>query len=401
MTQPPPGPGWPQAAYPPPGYPQQPGYPPPSYPQQGYPPPGYAQYPQQGYPPPGYPQYPQQGYPPPGYQPGYPPSGYPQMPPLAMQPGIIPLRPLTLSEIFNGAARYIRANPKATLGLAAVVVIVTQILALILQIGPLAALGELDTLRGDVETTGALVSSLATTLASGLMQALAAVILSGMLTVVVGRSVFGSSITIGEAWSRVRDRILPLLGLACLELLGLLLLIAVVVGVIAVLAVAGNWVVGLVIGVPLGLGLIAAVLYLATVLSFAPVAVVLERMPVIAAIKRSLFLVRNDFLRVFGIRALAGIVVWAISLAVGIPFALAQLVAGMDTTTGVLIGTVLATVGAIIGQVITAPFSAGVVVLLYADRRMRAEAFDLVLRTGAAGGPEAAASTDNLWLVRH
>ena len=38
--------------------------------------------------------------------------------------------------------------------------------------------------------------------------------------------------------------------------------------------------------------------------------------------------------------------------------------------------------------------------LLYTDRRMRAEAFDLVLQTGAAGGPYAAESTDNLWLTR-
>jgi hypothetical protein len=70
-----------------------------------------------------------------------------------MQPGIIPLRPLTLGDIFNGAVRYIRANPKATLGLTAAVVIVTQILALILQVGPLAAMGELDALRGESNST--------------------------------------------------------------------------------------------------------------------------------------------------------------------------------------------------------------------------------------------------------
>nr|WP_246244807.1 hypothetical protein [Mycolicibacterium murale] len=46
---------------------------------------------------------------------------------------------------------------------------------------------------------------------------------------------------------------------------------------------------------------------------------------------------------------------------------------------------------------ITAPFTAGVVVLLYTDRRMRA---DLVLRTGAAAGPADTRSTDSLWLVR-
>lgn len=382
VTQPPTGPGWP------------PGYPPPGYPQQGYPQYGYQP---QGYPPPGYPQY---GYQPPGYPPPYPPPGYPGLPPVAMQPGIIPLRPLTLSDIFNGAARYIRANPKATLGLAAAVVIVTQVLALILQIGPLAALGDLDALRGDIVSTSAMVGTIATSLASGLMQALATVILSGMLTVVVGRAVFGSSITIGEAWAKIKDRILPLLGLALLELLIVVLLIGVAAGIVVALVAASNWVVAVVVGIPLGLGLVAALAYLATVLSFAPPAVVLERMPVVPAIRRSLFLVRHDFLRVFGIRALAGIVVWAITLAVGMPFALAQVVAGMDTTSGVLIGTALATVGAIIGQVITAPFTAGVVVLLYADRRIRAEAFDLVLRTGAAGGPTATASTDDLWLAR-
>jgi hypothetical protein len=318
-----------------------------------------------------------------------------------MQPGIIPLRPLTLSDIFNGAARYVRSNPKATLGLAAAVVIVTQALALILQIGPLAALGDLDALRGDIDSTSAMVSTLATSLASGLMQALAAVILSGMLTVVVGRAVFGSSITIGEAWFKIKGRIMPLLGLALLELLGAVLLIGVAVGIVVALVAGTNWAVAVFVGIPLGLGLVAALAYLATVLSFAPPAVVLERMPVIPAVRRSLFLVRHDFLRVFGIRALAGIVVWAITLAVGMPFALAQIVAGMDTTSGVLIGTVLASVGAIIGQVITAPFTAGVVVLLYTDRRIRAEAFDLVLRTGAAGGPAATASTDDLWLARH
>ena len=47
----------------------------------------------------------------------------------------------------------------------------------------------------------------------------------------------------------------------------------------------------------------------------------------------------------------------------------------------------VASIGAAIGQIVTAPFIAGVMVLLYTDRRIRAEAFDLVLQTGAAGGP--------------
>jgi hypothetical protein len=41
-----------------------------------------------------------------------------------------------------------------------------------------------------------------------------------------------------------------------------------------------------------------------------------------------------------------------------------------------------------------------VVVLLYADRRIRAEAFDLVLQTGVGIPPYAPSdSTDHLWLT--
>ena len=67
----------------------------------------------------------------------------------------------------------------------------------------------------------------------------------------------------------------------------------------------------------------------------------------------------------------------------------------------VVAGLVLIAVGTAIGQILTAPFSAGVIVLLYTDRRIRAEAFDLVLHTGAAEGPGVPAdSTDHLWLIR-
>src|SRR5271168_4662771 len=99
----------------------------------GYPPPGYGGHPAGGYPSP--PGYPQPGY---GWQPNYapqplyaPPPGYGVPPPQVRQawaPGIIPLRPLSLSDIYNGAAVYIRANARVTLGLTAVVVVITQLL---------------------------------------------------------------------------------------------------------------------------------------------------------------------------------------------------------------------------------------------------------------------------------
>lgn len=376
-----------------PGYPP-PGYPPAGYP--GYPPPGY-----QPYPPPGY-----QGYPPPGYPPpGYPPPGYFAVPPVApaIKPGVIPLRPLTLTDILNGAFSYIRINPKATLGLTTIVVVIAQLIGLILQIGPLAAMGELGVLRGDEASTAAALGASASGIASTITTLLSSIVLSGMLTVIVGRAVFGANITIGEAWRRVRGRLLPLFGYTLLWLAAVAVPVFIVVFVI-VAAASLSGAVAFILAIPLGLGLIALLVYLWTVLSFAPPLIVLERLGVFVAIKRSMRLVKGDFWRVLGIRLLATVVAGAVAAAVSIPFSLTGqiLLLSAESTTTILIALVLVAIGGAVGQIITAPFSAGAVVLLYADRRIRAEAFDLVLQTGAAiaapGAPPD--STDHLWLNR-
>jgi hypothetical protein len=378
-------PGPPPPGYPPPGYPlpAYPGYPPPAYP--GYPPPGY-----QSYPPPGYP----------GYQ-GYPPPGYGVAPP-ALKPGVIPLRPLTMTDILNGAFAYIRANPKATLGLTTAVVVIAQVIGLVLQLGPLAATGELGVLRGDEPSTAAGLGLSASGLASGITTLLSGILLSGMLTVVVGRAVFGAHISIGEAWRRVRSRLLPLLGYTLLWLLGVILVIAVAVFAVAMVArLSGP--AAVILGIPLGLGLVALMIWLWTVLSFAPALIVLERIGVFAAITRSIKLIHGDFWRVLGIRLLVTIIASIVAGAVSIPFSLTGQIMLMATesTTTLLIAMALIAIGGAIGQIIASPFSAGAVVLLYTDRRIRAEAFDLVLRTGAAAPPDVAPdSTDHLWLTR-
>ena len=125
----------PQPWFPPAGEPGGYGQPPPFDPGQapsaagyGQPPPGYGQ-------PGGYGQ--QGGYPPPGGQQGAPPS-YPrwQSQPQAPKPGVIPLRPLGVGEILDGAFTSIRRNPRATLGIAALLLtasaVITTTLSLIL-----------------------------------------------------------------------------------------------------------------------------------------------------------------------------------------------------------------------------------------------------------------------------
>ena len=322
--------------------------------------------------------------------------------PLAAKPGVIPLRPLSLSDIFNGAVGYIRANPKATLGLTTVVVVITQILALILQLGPIISMGgKVGALTGEEMSTPVLVGSILSGLTGAVATFLGGILLSGMLTVVVGRAVFGSKITVGEAWQRVRGRLLALLGFSLLEILAVLVLAGVVVGVIIGIAVAGNGLIATIVGIPLVLGLIAALTYLYTVLTFAPVAVVLERKPIIESIRRSFGLVRNHFWRVIGIRLLAALVASVVAGAISVPFSIAgQVLLLGETSSGpIILATTLIAIGGAIGQIITAPFTAGVVVLLYTDIRIRAEAFDLVLQTGANSGPADTVTADNLWLT--
>jgi hypothetical protein len=110
---------------------------------------------------------------------------------------------------------------------------------------------------------------------------------------------------------------------------------------------------------------------------------------------------RNSFWRVLGVLLVAALAVSLVNGAVAAPFSVVGAVLTLNaSTTMLLVGTTLTAIGAAISQIVTAPFSAGVVVLLYTDRRMRSEAFDLVLQTGAANGSAAIASTDNLWLTR-
>ena len=218
-----------------------------------------------------------------------------------------------------------------------------------------------------------------------------------MLTVVVGRAVFGSTIGAGEAWARIRGRLPALIGLVALESVGLVMLSG-LVGLIIAARRRRQRSGGVMIGIPLVLASIATVVYLYTALSFAPVLIVLERLPVIDAIRRSFALVRNSFWRVLGIRLLTWVVVALIAGAIAAPFNfVGHLLA--DPAASPLIGATVGAVGAAIGQIITAPFSAGVVVLLYTDRRIRSEAFDLVLQTGAAGARAAAGGLDRLPLA--
>ena len=406
-----PGPG--QPWFPPPSQPGEYGQPPPPY-SYGQPPPtqGYGQPPPtQGYgqPPPtqGYGQPPPRpGYaqPPPQYGYGQPPgSGWAPQAPSAPKPGVIPLRPIAVGEILDGAFSSIRQNPKATLGLSAILMTIAGVISTtITLITRHLAGGISEPSLGQNATSAQVFHYLRQVLAAAGIPALAAIliailvqgILAGLLTAVIGRGVLGHRISAGQAWRIAAPRLPALIG-AAFAVLGLLAGFWVVLGlVLFVLYLVGAPTVAIVgIGVLGFFPVLALTIWFAVMLSLAAPVVVLERQGPLQSLRRSWRLVSGSFWRMFGILLLAGLIVTIAGSILQIPFALGSGAAafGSGALSGHepgLISTVISAIGGIVAGTVTRPISAGVIVLLYMDMRMRKEGLDLALQT-AAGSEQA------------
>ncbi|MEU8172792.1 glycerophosphoryl diester phosphodiesterase membrane domain-containing protein [Microbispora hainanensis] len=371
-------------------------------------------YPSAPYPSAPYPSAPSAPYAPPGGGPYAGQYGHGYRAPDAPRPGIIPLRPLTLGDILDGTIKLIRSNPKATLGLSAIVAAVTGIPA---AIGQAVSFGSLSDFMADpyADSADVPVAGLAAqyvgSILTYVMTFVGTTILTGVLTRVLGRAVFGGRITVGEAWRLARARVPALFGLVLLQglilLLPLLAVVAVVVGLVAADAFDSMGSAAAGIGALLGLLFILAyipyLLFFYTRLSLSAPAVVLEGRGVTDAMGRSWRLVKGDSWRVLGILLLTAILAAIISSVLAIPFTFGGSLIGMlngDTAGGTVIAALLLAVGQVVASMITYPFQAGVAGLLYADRRMRAEAFDLVLQTAAAQNQSQGwvhAGVDDLW----
>ncbi|GAB2850038.1 hypothetical protein [Lentzea nigeriaca] len=308
-------------------------------------------------------------------QPPQPPPGYYAPPPPGPQPtikpGVIPLRPLAVGEIVDGAVTTMRRYPKLIIGAAAVVAAVTQIVGLLVQLPFLDDVVNVATMDPNTVTqeqaleqfTGALAGIITGGLLSVVLVLFGTVFLSGFVTVIVGHAVLGRPVTFAQAWEEFKPRLLPLLGATLLS--GLLI----TVGLVLCIA-PGVWV---------------WVLF-----ALVTPALVLERCGVGAAFGRSKNLVNGAWWRTFGILLLAAVISWVISWIISLPFGLAGAVSsGLsgDPTAALSAGSlVLSTIGAIIASTITLPFTSAVTVLVYVDRRMRAEGMDIELQRAAGHG---------------
>lgn len=342
-----------------------------------------------------------------------PPGWGAPLPPQAPKPGVIPLQPLQLSDILNGAISTAGRYWKQLFGVAAVVyggaaAVIAAALAVLY-----ASLS--DRIHGIVHAPEA--SDVTWGRAGPVVLGFAGVLLgTALLTMVCTAMVYATSASVLQeavlgrpasfraVWRRAWSRVLPVLGTVLLSglitLVPLLLVAGAVVAVVVATVGAHSIAVAVVVGVLGGLVLLPLGVWLWVLLSLAPAAVVFERQGPIGALRRSARLVRGAWWRVCGISLLALVLGSIAGSFIQLPFttlgmfhslrlpldtasdpSAAQLVAGLTSYLAITL------LGQTLSQIVSVTFPQLVTGLLYVDRRMRREELGPVLIEAAAAEP--------------
>ncbi len=351
-------------------------------------------------PPPGPPPGPPTGGgPPPWPPPGWSSAGGPAGgwgPPVvsAHRPGVVPLRPLGLTDVAEGVIRTIRGNLQATIGAGLLVTVAA--LAVLTPLALLVTSTEPDwTGDGPGSVGGEISVSLGEQIPS-LASLLTPVVLSAFLAWVVSRAVLGQRVDLAGTWRATRGRLLAVLGsvvltsLAGLAVAGVLLGVPLAVVLGGLPSQGGLGAAGALLVLVGGLALVAASLFLWTRWAFAAPAIVLERLGPVSGLRRSWRLTGGTpFWRVLGIRLLTTVVVGVAGQILVVPVAGAGAVlvaaAGAgDAALGVT-GVVVNAFSVLVAGALTTPFTAGVDAMLYVDQRIRREALDVALIAATTG----------------
>jgi hypothetical protein len=276
----------------------------------------------------------------PGYGPPLPKAG-------SARTGPLPLHPMTLADLLDGAFKLLKANLRTIVLVAAAFLIPINLLAAFFQRNLLGgtsflrifedpSLAEQAAGPSDLQLLGTLVTVLASVLVTPFV--------GGAVSRVVASSYLGEEVGPGPAIRVTGRRFLALLGaFVCAGLLKLVGLAFCGVGV-----------------------LVPMTFFLATT-----PAVVVEELGPIRALARSATLVRPRFWPTMGTAVVSGLMASVLGNILSAPFQFAALAIGYRW------GWILAAVGGILPALVTTPFVAIVATLVYFDGRIRQEGFDL------------------------
>ena len=302
------------------------------------------------------------------------------------QPGIIPLRPLTVGELFNGAFQAVRVNPQTMFGFAFAIMAVVGLVQAFFASSSTSSLTRALSSGDTEDLVYSLGGSMGSFVTSGLTL-LATAFLSGMLALTVWDAVLGRKSSPADAWHRFSPRFVPVL-LATL-LIGIIEFVVIVLVLLVFMipfflvlvnaasarsydsASAG-------IGGALSIiflmivALIVVACFFTVKFAFTSSAVVLEGLGPVDAIKRSWSLSKGSFWRILGRILLIGVVIGLISSVLG---AVVGAILGVGANAADSVGMLVAFsafVSALLSAVVI-PVQSSFYTLMYLDERMRKE----------------------------
>ncbi len=335
------------------------------------------------------------------------PSQYPAQGPWSPPPPVIPFRPLTVGELFEGTFAAVRANPKVMFTISVSVMLIIGLVGAIMNGIVFSQAGSLDFFSTsglnpfyfEAEYDFGLSGFAGILqLLFGLAEAGAGLLVSGMLVLAVTNAVVANNMDLSSTWQQLRPRFGRLILTAILIwliitalVIAAFLLMLIPIGAALSSSVSGNsnpgaWVVLAFLGF---LAIIGVVVWIAIRLFFATMVVVVEDTSPGHAIARSWRLTNGAFWRCFGRLLLVGIVMGVVMSVLGgalaaltsLIMAFAPLWVSMSVTT--LLVTALAGVAH--------PISAAYTALMYIDERIRKENLSPALQSALAANREAAA----------
>ena len=302
------------------------------------------------------------------------------------QPGIIPLRPLTVGELFSGAFQAVRVNPQTMFGFAFAIMAVVGLVQAFFASSSTSSLTRALSSGDTDDLVYSLGSSMGSFVTSGLTL-LATAFLSGMLALTVWDAVLGRKSSPADAWHRFSPRFVPVL-LATL-LIGIIEFVAIVVVLLVfmipfILVVVNAASARSYDSASAGIGGAFAIIFLMIValiviacfftvkFAFTSSAVVLEGLGPVDAMKRSWSLSKGSFWRILGRIWLIGIVTALItSVLGGVVGAILGVGAAAADSVGMLVAF-SAFLSALLSAVVI-PVQSSFYTLMYLDERMRKE----------------------------
>ncbi len=328
---------------------------------------------------------------------GYPAAPQPWAPPV-LQPGIIPLRPLSLGEILDGGVRAIRANPSVMFGLSSVAVAVAVLVSAVLTYYVSGFLtGPLNDLFGSTTSTlspaqsGQVSGELSYAFGSVFTRpitVLVTTILTGLLVVAVSRSVLGRTISVREVLRS--GRVWWVVGFSLLSGLAVVLVGALLAGIVVLLAVTHHTGPAVAVGLVALVGYLVGTVWFSTRTLLVTPALMLEGKAFWSTVARAWRLTRGSFWRLFGIWLLVAVLMGVLEQVIVTPFSIVATV----TTSGQLVSAAslaITSIGQVVALTATTTYTSAVVALLYIDVRMRREGLDLELSRAATADAAAAA----------